>query len=267
VLLPAPMHDVLIIAVALSLSGEAMAQVQEAPAPAQQVREAASYYPELDELHRRRDEPEVPARIERLLTEASEAHPEDVGVLWRNARWHFWKADTAEAGRTKEKLSKAGWDLAERALGQQPESIDARYWAAANCGTYGETIGVVTALSKGIEGKFRKNLDYVVEKAPGYEWGGPLLTLGRYYAKLPWPKRDRKKAIQNLRAALEKNPTNLRARVYLAEVLLDDDEPRQALELVEEVLAAQPGRYDAPEERHAQRLARGLKTRIEEELK
>ena len=56
---------------------------------------------------------------------------------------------------------------------------------------------------------------------PGYEQGGIEIAWGRFFDKLPWPKRDRKKAEEHLRKALEMNPNALRPRVYLASSFLD----------------------------------------------
>ncbi|MGC4113174.1 MAG: hypothetical protein QM765_00535 [Myxococcales bacterium] len=215
----------------------------------------------LDELWARRDEPAIVEQSEKLLAQALAEHPSSVGVLWRAGRLHFWRADVSDDLRTRESMSLRGWEEAEKAVGLDPGSADARYWAAAACGTYAEAIGVLNALSKGLDGKLRKNLDWVVERVPAYEWGGPLLTIGRYWAQLPWPKRDRKKALENLRAAVRAHPNNLRAKLYLVEVLQAEGSSaskREADQHLEQILAAAPGGYDAPEERLIQRRARAL---------
>lgn len=224
-------------------------------------------YAVLDELWTRRDDADALRRAEKELADARAVAPSDAGVLWRAARFHFWQAEVLDDSRARVAASQQGWDEAERALAVMPESADARYWAAAACGTYAEAIGVLAALAKGLEAKFRKDLDWVVQRAPGYERGGPLLTLGRYWAQLPWPKRDRKKAVQYLRAALEAHPENLRARLYLADVLRTEGGParREAARLVEEILSASPGHYDAPEEKLIQKRAKALKAEIEKE--
>ena len=72
---------------------------------------------------------------------------------------------------------------------------------------------------------------------------------------MPWPKYDEDKALAAFRKALAINPHNLRARVYWAELLIREDEPEPARRLLQEVLAATPGKYDAPEERRCQVLA------------
>ncbi len=249
-------------ALCLALLAAASAQAQATDVPAG--------IKSLDELYPRRDDPQAIKDIEAMAAELLKAAPEDPEVLWRVSRWNFWKADTAASSEQKEQLSKLGWDQAEKALTKAPESKDARYWAAANCGDYSDGMGIVTALSKGLEGKFRKNLDWMVEKAPSYDNWGPLLSFGRYYAKLPWPKRDRKKAAELYKQVLTKQPTHLRARLFWAEMRMDDggkENYQEALKLVNEILAATPTAYDPPEERFIQKLAKNLKPKIEEELK
>lgn len=218
-------------------------------------------YGDLDAMWTRRDAPEVIEGTERTLEAAFREVPDDVGLLWRAARFHFWRAELSDDPGTKERASRRGWDEAERALEKAPDCPEARYWAAAACGTYAEAVGVLAALSQGVDPKLRKNLDWVVAHAPDLERGGPLLTLGRYWAQLPWPKRDRKKAVASLRAALQAHPENLRARLYLAEVLLAEGGAARAegQRLIDEILLATPGGYDAPEERLIQRRAKALR--------
>ena len=97
------------------------------------------------------------------------------------------------------------------------------------------------------------------ELDPKYQYGGIDVAWGRFYEKLPWPKRDRKKAEEHLRKVLTQiNPNNLRARVFLADTLAHDKRAAEAKRLLEEVMAAPAGKYDAPEERRAKALATGL---------
>ncbi len=223
----------------------------------------------LDEQWARRDEPEVVEQSERLLAESLAASPSSVALLWRAGRLHFWRADVSDDLRTREAMSLRGWEEAEKAVSLDPACPDAHYWAAAACGTYAEAIGVLNALSKGLDSRLRRNLDWTVERVPAYERGGPLLTIGRYWAQLPWPKRDRKRALEHLRAALAGHPENLRARLYLAEVLRGEGSGaarREALVHLEQILGAAPGKYDAPEERLIQRRARALRGQLEKEL-
>ncbi|MBI5547335.1 MAG: hypothetical protein HY901_25920 [Deltaproteobacteria bacterium] len=249
-------------------NGPDLAHVLAAEAAMPSKSDLPALYKTLDELWTRRDDPEVLRLSERLVAEGLRHAGDDVGLLWRAARFHYWRSDLSDDVELKQSSSEQGWAEAERALAHDPECADARYWAAAACGTYAEAIGVLAALARGLEAKLRKNLDWTVERSAGYDRGGPLLILGRYWAQLPWPKRDRKKAYANLRAVLARHPENLRARLYLAEALHAEGggQRREAMTLVEEILSAAPGGYDAPEERLVQRRASALKPEIEREL-
>jgi hypothetical protein len=72
---------------------------------------------------------------------------------------------------------------------------------------------------------------------------------------MPWPKYDEKKARASYAKAMQINPYNLRARVFLAELMLEEDQPAEARRLLEEVINAPLGKYDAPEEKRCKILA------------
>ena len=125
-------------------------------------------------------------------------------------------------------------------------------------GNYALGLGVVKALSMGMEGKFRERLTRASALNPGYEAGGVETAWGRYYDKLPWPKRDRKKAQEHLRRALQIEPERAACPCLPGEVV-----PRQRPGPRSQTPRgrgrwAPLGRYDPPEERRAKALASGL---------
>ena len=222
----------------------------------------------VDDLHRRRDEKAAWNEEQRLIQSLIARAPNEFGVLWRAARFYFWASD--DPGVAKEQRSrwgKDGWDLAERAIVVNPNDVAGYYWAALCMGNYALGLGVVKALSQGMEGKFRDRLTRAQALNAGYEMGAAEVAWGRFFDKLPWPKRDRKKAEEHLRKAIEMNPNALRPRVYLASSYLDGDRAIEAKHLLDEVAAAVPGRYDAPEERRAQALGAGLMQTVLAKLK
>jgi tetratricopeptide (TPR) repeat protein len=221
-----------------------------------------------EELWKRRDDPAAAAEATRLLDEALAGAPNDYGLLWRAAAWQFWKSDDPSLpDEQRAKFGKVGWDLAERAVAQRPGDVAGHFWAAVNMGNYSLGLGVVRALAQGIEGKFRKQLSEAERLDPRYAKGGIFNAWGRFYLVLPWPKRDVKKAGENLRKALEVNPDNLRARVFLAQLALREDQPSEAKRLLDEVLQAVPGKYDAPEERRAKVMAAATMRKVVDAMK
>ncbi|HCF60815.1 MAG TPA: hypothetical protein DFS52_22790 [Myxococcales bacterium] len=223
----------------------------------------------LDALWPLRDRPAAVRSFATRLERALRASPDDPELLWRAARWHAWRAQSATDREQGKREGRLAWRYGERALELAPDSIPVRYWAALSVGAYGQSIGALSALRQGIEGKFRSNLNYVIEREPTYDSGSALVALGRYYFEMPWPKRDMRKAERYLELALKVNPDNLRAKLYLAEVLAakGEDGAKRALALLGEVLAAGEGSGDGPERRQVQRLARALKPKIEEKTK
>ncbi len=129
-------------------------------------------------------------------------------------------------------------------------------------GNYALGLGVVKALSTGLEGKFRDRLGRAAALNDGYEHGGVETAWGRFFDKLPWPKRDRKQAEEHLRRAVAGEPGDAaRARLPRRACYLDEDRAPEAKRLLDEVAAAPVGRYDAPEERRAKAIGRRLCSR------
>jgi tetratricopeptide (TPR) repeat protein len=236
-----------------------------AQAPAQSPTEVAA---RVDELWKRRDEPAAFAQQKTLLEQAVARTPSDYGLLWRLARWYAWKGEEPGLSRAERaNLGKVGWDLAERAVAINPNHVAAQFWGMAAMGAYALGLGILKALTQGIEGKFRQRLSRAERFDPGYAYGGIPVAWGSYYAKLPWPKYDEEKATEYFRKALAINPNNLRSRVYWAELHLREDRPAEAKRLLEEVLRATPGKYDAPEERRCQAFAARNMQKVNEALK
>jgi tetratricopeptide (TPR) repeat protein len=223
----------------------------------------------IDELHKRRDDRTAWSEEQGLVQSTLARAPQDYGVLWRAARFYFWLSDDpGQSSEQRSRFGKDGWDLAERAIAVNPNHVAGHYWAAVCMGNYALGLGVVKALSKGMEGKFRERLGRAEKLDPRFEHGGIEIAWGRFFDKLPWPKRDREQAEQHLKRALQVNPLSLRARVYLASTYVDQDRAAEAKKLLDEVNAAPPtGRYDPPEERRSRAMGAGLMPQVYAKLK
>lgn len=248
----------LVLAPALALAQPAPAApaddaARQAPVPAGTAQQLVA---QVDADWPRRDEPGVLERIRAALDEAERLAPKDYGVLWRQARLSFWLADDpALPGEEKSKLGRRGWEYGERAIAANPGGVEGYHFAAAGMGNYSLGIGIFRALREGIEGKFRDRLGRAEKIDPNFQDGSIQTAWGRFYFKLPWPKYDPQKSERSLLAALKRNPENVRALVYLAELYRKEDHPREARQQLEKAAAHRPGSYDPPEERRYVRVA------------
>jgi tetratricopeptide (TPR) repeat protein len=213
----------------------------------------------IDALHEARDQAGKLDEERAALAEAEKRSPGAYGVLWRKARVLCWRAD--DLGLPKEEKSRLGqecWDVAEKAVAAKDDGVEGWFLAAEGAGNYSLGIGILTALAKGLEGKFKERLSRAQAIDPAYSNGGIDTAWGRFYYELPWPKYDAEKSEKHLRQALARNPRNVRAEVYLAELFLKEDKAAEARALLERAAGQEPGAYDAPEERRWQARAREL---------
>lgn len=223
------------------------------PAP----RAPAQLLSEIDVLWKVRDDPAQLAAQRAKLDEAERLAPDDYQVLWREARYHVWLADDPKLdGKEKSRIGKLAWEYGDRATTADPKRVEGWYFAAAGMGNYALGLGVLTALKQGIEGKFKERLGKAEELDADFQDGGIQTAWGRFWYEMPWPKYSPDKSRKSLEAALQKNPGNVRAHVYLADLWKKQERPDlQRAELMK-ALATPPGRYDAPEERRWQAVAK-----------
>jgi hypothetical protein len=227
-----------------------------AAAPANPAASDAATLARLDELWKRRDDPAVLAEQKALIDKTLPRAGKDYGFMWRAARLYFWISDDPGLGRDERtRVGKYAWDLGERAVALNPNDVAGHFWAMGGMGNYSLGLGVVRALAQRIDGKFRERITRAEALDPRYASGGIPVAWGRYYAKMPWPKYDEKKARASYARAMQINPNNLRARVFLAELMLEEDQPAEGRRLLEEVINAPVGKYDAPEEKRCKILA------------
>ncbi len=225
--------------------------------------EVAGLIARADEAYRRRDEPGRLDEVRRELEAAQKLAPGDYDVLWRLSRYYFWVSDDPSlSDDERSRLGRTGWDLGDRATAANPRGVEGWFYAVGGMGNYSLGIGILRALAQGLESKFKDRLRRAQAIDPRYLDGGIENAWGRFYFKLPWPKYKPDESERHLLRALRVNPENVRGRVYLAELYLKEDQPKEARVQLEKVIAQRLGKYDEPEERRYQERARAILSQL-----
>ena len=125
-----------------------------------------------------------------------------------------WKDICAQYGKT-------GMQYAQKATELEPNKADGHYYYGLNVGIYSDGVSIFTALSEGLKDKTQTSFEKAYEVDKMYKEAGPMLSLGRFWAVLPWPMRDRKKSLQYYREyqATKYFADSLEAHFYIGEVL------------------------------------------------
>jgi tetratricopeptide (TPR) repeat protein len=204
-----------------------------------------------------RDQPGKLEELAATLEAAAAKAPDGFEVLWRQARHLGWVCEdpklTAEG---KSKLGKQVWELGDRARELQPGRVEGHFYAMSGVGNYSLGIGVLSALAKGIEGKFRERLSRAEAINPDFENGVIQMSWGRLYYELPWPKHDARLSEKYLRQSIAYNGENVRSQVYLGDLLLDEGRKDEARAAYQRAVDIVPGKSDPPEQRRWQVVAR-----------
>jgi tetratricopeptide (TPR) repeat protein len=234
------------------LASSAGAQGDDAPRQG-----VAALLARADAAYQRRADPRELAAVGTALAEGERLAPDEYEVLWRLARLQFWLADDPSLrDEDKSRIGKRGWEYGERAIRANPARVEGWHYSAAGMGNYALGIGIWRALREGIEKKFKDRLSRAEKIDADFEHGAIQTAWGRFWYELPWPKHDDRKSERALKAALEKNPDNVRAHVYLADTYRKQGRRGEAREQLEKAADGTPGRYDEAEERRWQEIAR-----------
>jgi hypothetical protein len=145
------------------------------------------------------------------------------------------------------RLGKKGMVYAEKAMAIAPDSVEGYFYYGVNVGVYADGVSVLTALKEGLKGKTQSNLEKAYQINRRYKDGGPAFALGRFWAVVPWPFQDRKKALKYYREYQKLNHDNAyweERSLNLAEFLADrgKEHRTEARELLKKVTAG-PNKY------------------------
>lgn len=183
-----------------------------------------------------------------LYEKAAEAAPENFKANWKSSkacRYYAEKAMNTEASDWEDinrEYGKKGMEYGEKAMELEPEKPHGYYYYGLCVGSYSDSVGIVTALKEGLKNKTRDNLQKAYEIDKDFDNGGPIVALARFWQIVPWPFSDNDKALElyeefkNSEHFSKDTSQALHHRVYMAELLADENRADEAEELLDEAL-------------------------------
>jgi tetratricopeptide (TPR) repeat protein len=164
-----------------------------------------------------------------LYKDAAKQDPKNFEAAWKAARSLRYYAETAKQTSAKgwkeicKKTGKEGMEYAQKAIDLQKDKADGYYWYALNVGIYSDGVSILTAISEGLKDKTQSSFEKVLKLDKNYEKCAALVGIGRFWSVLPFPMRDRKKALKyfNEYKATSHFGTSPEGVVFMAELLID----------------------------------------------
>ena len=192
---------------------------------------AESYLSEADALY---DQGGIEKNYKRsidLYLKALEANPNDYEANWKCARTYMDYGEEAKKQNVEgwkdicARYGKEGMKYAQKAIEQEPNKPEGYYYYGLNVGIYSCGVSLLTALKEGLKDKAQSSFERAYESDKMYDDAGPILALGRFWAIIPWPFKDKQKALRYYREyqATEYFAENDKGKIYLAELLLKLD--------------------------------------------
>lgn len=163
-----------------------------------------------------------------LYRKAIAENPDSYEANWKCARAYReygYAAKSQKVEGWKEvcaKYGKEGMQYAQKAIELDPTKPDGYYYYGISVGVYSDGVSVFTALAEGLKDKTQSSFEKTYQINKMYKNAGPMLSLGRFWAVLPWPMHDRKKSLKYYREyqSTEFFAGNIEAHVYLGELLI-----------------------------------------------
>jgi len=196
-----------------------------APAPPASP-ELAALIAEIDANWVIRDQPGKMDLDLALLQKAEKIAPGDYEVLLADGAPLLLASPNDRPSRRGEaRLGKLTWDWFGPRHQANPARVEGWFYGSAGVGMY--SIGI--RHHQGAPRRDGVEVPRPAQEVPGRRPG--LLrprwrrVLGRYWYELPWPSTTARRASSRSGKALRSSPTNLRAKVYLAELYIKEDHP------------------------------------------
>ncbi|HPD20453.1 MAG: tetratricopeptide repeat protein [Desulfomonilia bacterium] len=184
-----------------------------------------------------------------LCTAAADSQPDSFEANWMAARAYRLYADEVKQRQLSgwegicRDYGKKGMGYGEKAIALAPEKVEGYFWYGTCVGSYSDGVSILTALKEGLKDKTQTSLEkaYSIDKM--YNEAGPILAVGRFWSVLPWPLKDKKKALTFIEEYHSHYPDKPEGLVYLGEAYLDVKEKDKAKAVLEKAAASDETYY------------------------
>jgi tetratricopeptide (TPR) repeat protein len=181
---------------------------------------------------------------------AVQQQPNSFETNWVCAKAHYAYADESMRQGVNgwkeicKSYGRKGMEYAEKAIAMNPLRVEGHFWYGCSVATYSDGAGIIDTIREGTK-KTQKAFEtaYALDKM--YEDASPVLALGRFWSVLPWPLKDKKKAVVYLEEYHAYFPDNPEGLVYLAEAYLDVKEKGKARQLLKKAAASDDRYYSS----------------------
>jgi hypothetical protein len=170
---------------------------------------------------------------------------------------------TTQDVHVRRKIYSTGIEIGERFLPEFPQSVALHCWLGILWGYWGEVHSMTASARKGVPAKVRYYAEKTISLDSTFLDGGGFRMLGRLNFKVPkippflnWPSK--KKALQWLQKANAIGPDNWYNKLYLAEVLLNQNQIEPAVALLHEILQSSGIHHDVAIDAYIKKQARIL---------
>ena len=189
-----------------------------------------------DALYAQRADPAKARESVEAYRQAMAADPTKFEAAWKLSRSLYW-IGREEPKEKKLAIYTEAMEAAKKGVELAPNEAPPHYWLAVVYGLYGQEKGIMQSLN--LIDPIKQECQAVMKIDPAYSGGGAYMVLGRLYFKVPGLfGGSNKKAIQNLKKAIELGPDRLLNYVYLADVYIDKSMYNEAKAVLDQGLAA-----------------------------
>jgi len=149
----------------------------------------------------------------------------------------------SEQSKTLLELGTLGRKYADRAVELNPQGVEGHYYDAMSISIYAFGKSIVKALLEGLGPKYEEHLDAALKINKDYLDGSIFIAYGRYWYKLPWPKRSITKSFKYLEPGLAYNSQNIITLDFLGDSYYKDGQKQEAKKCWEGVLSSDKKTY------------------------